>query len=451
MPRQSGNFLLQALLALSLVFAFVPFFASHMSALDANDKMYAATRQVDTATTAARIFIRENAANIKYDKTVIAGDDFADLLEPYGLPLGFVPRTALGQDMALVIEKAPDMISAHLELTGGDLSTLQQAELARRIGFYADYKDGAVNVGVVLDDAFSDIVRRSEVLSDNTAFLTDLDMGGFVFDNAGRVYARRGEFDTGQATTFALTGVENGRKVRSSIDNLAATRAVFQSADGAPALALTRGGITAATVSAKTVSMFGDGGNLKTDVAAVYELSMTAGRTGFTGGGKWNVQGNVIADRINFSVERLDVSSYINVARGQDVFIDPDELVYSARSGIETDVLAASNITMRDQTSDAINDGQTGAVILDIRPAGTSVLPDALVDGIDNSSFAIIASPSDDDGRTVDCKSVVGNLGRVYNQASLAQYIVCQYAYWLRLEQRIDIKKCMMDGGGNCE
>ena len=97
MSRQSGNFLLQALLALSLIFAFIPFLAQHLARRDTDSQMYSVTRQVDVASTAARIFIRENAAHIQYDKTVVAGNDFADLLEPYGLPLGFVPRTALGR------------------------------------------------------------------------------------------------------------------------------------------------------------------------------------------------------------------------------------------------------------------------------------------------------------------------------------------------------------------
>jgi len=58
-PRnQSGNFLLQALLALTCVFAFIPFFVRRMAARDMSTQMYSATRQIDTAATAARIYIR---------------------------------------------------------------------------------------------------------------------------------------------------------------------------------------------------------------------------------------------------------------------------------------------------------------------------------------------------------------------------------------------------------
>ena len=450
MSRQSGNFLLQALLALSLIFAFIPFLAERLATRETDAQMYSATRQVDVAVTAARIFIRENASNIGYDRTVVAGADFSDLLEPYGLPLGFVPRTALGQDISLVINKTPQEVTAYLELSGGNLSAVRTAELARRIGFYATSVGSVINVGIALDEGFSDVVRRNENNLEAGAFLTDLDMGGFVFDNAGAAIARTGTFNTAMTNTLSVAGTENGRKVRSKIEDLSATRAVFQSKNGEAALSLVRGTLTADSVDARTVARFGDTGNFTADTASVYEFSMTAGRTGFSGPGAWNVRGNVVSDRINFSVERLDVSSYINVARGQDVYINPDNLEYSARSGIETDILIASNVTMRDQTSDALSSGGTGAVVIDVRPAGTSYLPDAYVNDVDNAAFEIIASPDDADGKTVDCKAVVSQLDGSYNQRSLSQYIICQYVYWQRLEMRMNIIQCLKEGRGDC-
>lgn len=450
MQSQRGNFLMQALLALTLIFAFVPFIAMRMGRRDLDSKMYAATRQVELAQTAARIFIRENANNIAYDTTVVNGNAFADLLEPYGLPLGFVPRTALGQDMVLIINKTPTEVSAHLELRGGDLSPLERAELARRIGFYAVDTDNGVNVGIALEDVYSDVVRRNEPDVGNSGFLTDLDLGGFGLDRGGAVFARNGDFETGQFGVLAVSGIENGRKVRSTIDRISAVKTVFQSRTGAAALSLTRGTLATGGLTAKTVAMFGDTGNFVSEAASVYDFSMSAGRTGFSGPADWEVRGNVVSDKINFSVERIEIDSFINAARGQDVFIGTDELEYSARSGIEVGYLAASNITMRDQTSDALSRGESGAVVIDIRPAGTSVLPDALLDSISNDAFAIIARPDDDDGKTVDCKSVITSLDGVYNKNSLSQYIICQYVYWQRLEKRIDIKRCLMEGRGNC-
>ena len=450
MQRQSGNFLLQALLALTLIFSFIPFFAGRLAARDMDSQMYATTQKVDVAQTAARIFIRNRANDLPYNTTVVSGDAFSDLLEPYGLPLGFIPRTALGQDISLVINKTALAVNAYLQLSGGDLSDVQTAELARRIGFYASISGDDILVGLALDAAYSDVVRRNETDLDNSAFLTDLDMGGFIFDNGGGVFARRGEFDTGEFNTLSVFGTEDGRKVRNTIDVLMTNRAIFQSSLGESALSLTRGSLYVGSVNAKTVSQFGDTGNFTSNVASVYDFAMTAGRTSFSGPLEWNVNGNIFSENINFSMERLEISSYIDATRGQDVYIDPDDLEYSSRSGIETGSIIASNITMRDQTSDALNNGETGAIILDIRLAGTSMLPDLLLDTIDNGVFKIISKPSANDSKTDDCRAIIADLGGRYNQKSLSQYIICQYVFWHRLEQRINIKQCLLDGRSDC-
>ena len=450
MRQHSGNFLLQALLALTLIFSFIPFFAERLAARDMDAQMYASSQKVDVAQTAARIFIRERANDLPYNTTVVSGDAFSDLLEPYGLPLGFMPRTAMGQNISLVIEKNATAVSGYLELSGGDMSGVQLAELARRIGFYASVSGDRILVGIPLDVAYSDVVRRNETDLDNSAFLTDLDMGGFRFNNGGQVFARRGTFDSGQFDTLSIFGTEDGRKVRNSIDVMITSRAVFQSALGESALSLTRGTLYVGSINARTVSQFGDTGSFTSNSASVYDFAMTAGRTSFSGPLEWNVGGDLLTENINFSVERLEIDSYIDASRGQDVYIDPDELSYSTRSGIETDSIVASNITMRDQTSDALNSGETGAVILDIRPAGTSVLPDLLLDTIDNAAFDILSDPSDSAAKTIDCRTIITDLGGRYNQRSLSQYIICQYVFWQRLEKRIDVKQCLLDGRSGC-
>lgn len=449
--HQSGNFLLQALLALTCIFAFMPFVATRLATRDTATQMYASTRQIDIAHTAARIFVRENANALAYNQTVFSGNNFVDTLEPYGLPLGFIPRTAMGQNISLVVDKDATNISAYLKMTGGDMSGVQLAEMARRLGFYASVDNGDLIVGIALDDAYSDVVRRNDIDLDSGAFLADLNMGGYSLENIGGIIMRRGEFETGEFTTLSLVGTENGRKVKNAIKTINTDKSVFQSADGTSALSLTRGSLSVASVDARTVAAFGDTGNFTARSAATYDFAMTAGRTSFTGPNEWNVHGNVVSDKINFSVERLEISSFLNASRGQDVYINTDTLEYSANSGIQVGSIATSNITMRDQTSDALSQGQTGAVILDIRPAGTSILPDILVNGIDNAAFAIIASPSRDSADTIDCRSVISSTDSSYNAKSLAQYVVCQYMYWVRLEQRIDIKQCLLDGKSDCE
>lgn len=453
MSRQNGNFLLQALLALALIFSFIPFFAGRLASRDLDSQMYAATQKVEVAQTAAQIFVRENANDLPYNTTKVSGNTFSDLLESYGLPLGFVPRTALGQDISLVINKTPLAVTAYLELSGGDLSPLQLAELARRIGFYASVSGDIITVGLALDAVYSDVVRRNESDLNNSAFLTDLDMGGYTFDNGGEIFARRGEFETAQIGTLSVFGVENGRDTRNNIESMAANLAVFQSSLGESALSLTRGALHVNNISARTLSQFGDTGNFTSNAASAYDFAMTAGRTSFYGPLDWTVGGDVISENINFSVERLDIDSYIDASRGQDVYIDPDELEVSSRTGIEAGTVIASNITMRDQTSDALNSGETGLVILDIRPSGTSVLPDVLLDGINNDAFEILAEPTSDSDKTESCRDVIAQLdNRVrYNAKSLSQYLVCQYIYWQRLEQRIDMKQCLLEGGTNCD
>lgn len=451
MQYQKGNFLLQALLALALIFSFIPFFAQRLAARDMDAQMYASTQKVELAQTAARIFIRERANDLPYNVTVISGDTFSDLLESYGLPLGFVPQTALGQDISLVVNKTPVAVNAYLQLTGGDLTDVQLAELARRIGFYAAVSGKSITVGLALDSVYSDVVRRNEQDLNNSAFLTNLDMGGFSLNNGGDVFARRGEFDSGQFDTLSIYGTEDGRKVRSTINLMVADKAVFQSRLGESALSLTRGSLYVGDISVRTVSAFGDTGNFTSNAASVYDFAMTAGRTSFSGPLDWTVNGDVISENINFSVERLDINSYLDASRGQDVYIDPDDLEYSSRSGIETSRIVTSNITMRDQTSDALNEGEAGAIVLDIRPADTSILPDVLLDGINNDGLSIISKPSAEDDKMQTCRDIISKLEGRYNAKSLSQYIICQYYFWQRLEKRIDIKQCLMEGRSDCK
>lgn len=451
MQTQRGNFLLQALLAMTLIFAFVPFVVQRMALRDLAAQMYATTRQIDVAQTAARIFIRENATKLPYETVVLTGNDFSDTLEPYGLPLGFVPRTPLGQDIALVLMRDEAMVTGYLEITGGNLSPVQNAELARRIGFYANVDGDTLLVGLALDEMYSDVVRRNETNLDNSAFLVDLDMGNFSLNGIKQGFARRGEFDTAEIGTLSIIGTENGKKEKSTITAIDANKAVFQSKTGESALTLTRGMMLVGNLDARTVAKFGDTGNFTSNAASVYNFSMTAGSSSFTGPSKWEVMGNVVSDNITFSVERLEIKSSLNASRGQDVYINPDALEYSSNTGISADFVAASNITLRDQTSDALMNGKTGAVVLDIRPAGTSLLPDALLDSVNNANFSIIKNPSDDTGDTVDCESVIKEIRGVYNSKSISQYLVCQYVYWQRLEQRIDITQCMLNGGTNCD
>jgi hypothetical protein len=170
------------------------------------------------------------------------------------------------------------------------------------------------------------------------------------------------------------------------------------------------------------------------------------------------VNGSLVLENMTLSLERLEVGSLINASRGQEVYINENELTVSTKSGIETIDILATNITVRDQISSALANGGTGPVLVDVRVAGTSILPDVWVAGTSNGEMAIISDPAASNGQTTDCRTIVGTVSSraglsaqiSYNNASLLQNIVCRYVFWQRLEKRIDIKKCLMEGKGNC-
>lgn len=449
MRKQSGNFLLQALLALTLVFAFMPFFASRIASRDRAAQMYAATEQIETAYSAARIYLREEKENLPYAKQELNKEKFVSVLENYGLPLGFIPQTHFNQDISLIINKTEDGIYGYINVTGGKLSKIQLAELARRIGFYAKVKGNNIEVDIPLDTMYSDIVSKKET-DENVGFLSELDMNDFNIDKAGVFFARNGMFESAQFTTLSLYGVEESRKDKNKISDLYANKAVFQSGDGGAALSLTRGEINTSNVSLRTISRFGTTGAFESNVASVYDFSMTEGRTGFEGPADWLVHGSVRADNFSFTVDRLDIGSFLDASRGQDVYVDPDSLSYSSKNGIDVKNIYAANISLRDQTSYGLLDGQSGALLIDIRPAGVSLLPDVYVDSINNDSFEIIADPKDTMGKKVSCKDIISQMDVVYNSKSLAQNIICQYVFWQRLESRINIKQCLKSGHSDC-
>jgi hypothetical protein len=191
-------------------------------------------------------------------------------------------------------------------------------------------------------------------------------------------------------------------------------------------------------------------GGFESNVASVYEFSMAEGKTGFVGPSDWLIRGSVTSDNFSFITDRLDIGAYLDASRGQDVYIDSNTLQYNSKMGVNVKNIYAANISLRDQTSYGLLNGLTGPLLIDIRPAGTSVLPDVNVDTINNDFFKIIADPKDTDGKTISCRDVISELKGTYNSKSLAQNIICQYVFWQRLESRINIKQCLNEGRNDC-
>ena len=449
MQKQTGNFLLQALLALTLVFAFMPFFATRISSRDMAAQMYAATEQVESAYAAARVYLYEEKDNLPYKKQHLSKESFVSVLENYGLPLGFVPKTYFNQDISLIIDKSENGIYAFINVSGGKLSKSQLSELARRIGFYANVHGNNIEVDIPLDVMYSDIVSKKET-NENVGFLSELDMNDKSIDKVGVLFARNGEFESAQFNTLSLYGVEESRKDKNKISDLYANKTVFQSADGGAALSLSRGEIKTGSASLRTISRFGTTGGFESNVASIYDFSMTEDRTGFEGPADWVVHGSVRADNFSFTTDRLDIGSYLDASRGQDVYVDLKTLSYNTNKGVDVKNIYAANISLRDQTSYGLLNGQSGALLVDIRPAGTSLLPDVYVDDINNDSFEIIADPKDASDKTISCREIINQLDVAYNKESLAQNIICQYVFWQRLESRINIKQCLQSGRDDC-
>ncbi len=450
MQKQSGNFLLQALLALTLIIGFMPLFTNKIATQEQDARMNTAVKQIEMASTAAKIYIQENLNDINFETTTISGDKFTDLLEPYGLPLGFIPKTSYNQDLSLVIVKSDTEIYAYIQGTGGNMTENELAQQARRIGFYGSYEDNIIYAIVPLSEAFQDLVPLKERNLTNSGFLVDLNMGDFDIENTSMLLGRNGEFETTQIKNLSLLGIETTFDERNEIKNMNSNIVVFQSDQGDAALTINTGLLQTDFLSARTFSEYGSASNLLAENVAVYDFTMSAGSTSFTGPADWEVRGDVIANDTSFSTERLEITSFIDASGGQDVFISPDSLEYSTNTGITTEYIYTANITMRDQTSSAILQGQTGAIILDIRPAGTSLLPDALVSWINNDEIKILKEPLEQSSDTISCKEHITTLGGTYNAKSVSQYIICRYLFLQALEERINAKECLLQGGSNC-
>ncbi|MCL1902072.1 MAG: hypothetical protein FWG18_00400 [Alphaproteobacteria bacterium] len=465
--------MLQALLALSIIIAFMPFLVRKMSGAELSAKMAATTAQIESASRAASEYIRDNSDQLPYGVALFEHDKFVDALEPYGLPLGFVARTPFEQNISMVTIKNEEEAIAFIAIAPGKMSHAARAELSVRIGFWASEFDaedkvlrGATAGWVLEPDAFGwkpnqnaiyvrasgasefseMLARRARNINDNK-FHTDLNMGGYDIRAANNIAAREGNFKNVLAGDFVLSGIEDGRKMRNRFGELNIRRATFNES-----LNVTKGVLNVKNLSTPTIAKYGEPPNLNTDTLSVYDFTMAAGRTAFAGPLVWDIRENAVLENVTLDTERLEVSGFINAARGQDVFIDEYEFTYSAKSGIEADYIAATNLTLRDQTSSALLAGGTGPVIIDIRLSGVTVLPDAEIADINNDGILIISSIDDASGATTGCRNIIGNLGAsyTYNSKSLSQNIVCRYVFWQRLERRIDLKKCLLEGKSGC-
>jgi hypothetical protein len=452
-------------------------FAKKIQDKNASRENAAVVRQIGAAFDAARAFVYEEFDNFPDGIKAFSGDDFVESLEPFGLPLGFQPSTPLGQSVSLVVSKnGRDMFSV-LVLHGGKTNELRRAEILTRVGFWGAVidDDGAVvgatggwraddvPNGLILspddilvrvpeDDEFSELVSRSSKKPGKNVFHTDLEMDGRDVSAVGTLSANAGRAKNAAANDFVLSGTESDRKNRNDIGTVRAGSVRFSASDGNP-LTITRSDLKTGLFSAGSIANYGDLPALTAGRLAVRDFNMTAGRSGFAGPAHWDIKTNAFLTNIILSVEKLSIASFLDTSRGQDVFLSPDDsnqLEYTAGSGVRATTVKAAHIVLRDQISSDLLAGGSGDALLEIWPAGTSVLQDVLVSGINNDSLNIPISAADNSGKLETCRSIIARFGGRYNQASLSDYVICRFVMLNRIEHRIEIKKCLLGGGTNC-
>lgn len=442
MRKQSGNFLLQALLALTLVFAFLPFLAGKLSSRDMTNKLYSAKEIIDTAQIAARIYLTENIDSLAY-KTYIysdAGDspNFFTTLEPYGLPLGFKAKTIFNQNIDFVIDKqyiaGQPMVDAYLKVDQGNMTKYQMSELTRMLGFYAVKEQDYIKVYVPTteqESEFQDIVLRSEP-ANAIGFKDSLDMNGNDIVNVkemGKDYLLTANVDEDGIGGFTnLTFKEPVTIDKLSVSNSVTFRGKLK---------------TSGKISAFNII---DGGNIGGDGSVVNNI-LTAGTNVGTllinnavlYAKLWDVGGEVNAPYAIFKIENLslsnvDVKFYEAACSGERG---------RANCGVSVDTLRASKIRYTDSAGKQTDVG--------VDPGDVFQFDDVIINSIAWKNIALIRHRYGYGSGTsgvVSCDSVISGTFQSDNHLSLDEHsliglIACKYIYLERLERRIKRYICV--------
>jgi len=216
-------------------------------------------------------------------------------------------------------------------------------------------------------------------------------------------------------------------------------------------LTIVRSDLRVGNFSAASVASFGELPSLSVKNLRARDFSMT--RAAFAGPGKWEIKSGANFTNITLNVGKISISSFLDTSRGQDVYVSEfgEADGYSSGSGIRANVVKTDNIILRDQTSAGLISGAAGAALIEIRPGGTTLVPDVLLSGVNNDALQIPISAADGGGKFESCRAIILRHGGKYNSESLANSIVCQFVMYNRIERRIDIKRCLINGGVNCD
>jgi hypothetical protein len=472
LQKQNGNFLLQALLALTLVFAFMPFLANKLAARDMSAKMYSAKTSIETLHDVARVYLRDKSIQdgFNYGNTNYSGQTLIDTLMPYGLPSGFNTTTSLNQNISLDINKEAKKngngytLEANVVATRGNLSDYQLAELARMVGFFAHASDGNIYVSVPVDAIYSDLVSRRET-DEHIGFLTELDMNWNRIENVGELHAESGNFYRARIDTLALMG--GGLKSQTgggSSSNANVFRLLkgdkfrFNKKDSSsPALSVS-GDLAVQSASSQSVAGYGDylknfnmsgSGEIKDLIMSpflnnngvyTYGKFIMKEKPGFENKLYLTIGGSLNAQNTEMSASSVSVV-------GTNLWVEGSSIESSSENtGVNTGGLYVSKITFSDASfSELKGNPSAGNDLAFIELSGVSSFPDVVL-GKNNDFMTgtkVVQYPNKN--YTTSCPEILGNYfgksGEI-DKGSLMQNILCQYIYLERLERRINCVLC---------
>lgn len=433
MQKQSGNFLLQALLGLTLVFAFLPFFAGKLASRDMTAKLYSVKELVDTAQTAARIYLTEVKDDLPYPAVYVYSEapnsnhNFLSTLTKYGLPLGFNPKTIFNQYIDFVIEKNQDaegqpIINAYLKIPQENMTKMQLAELTRMIGVYAIRNNSTIKVYVPIKEEaeYQEVVLRQEPENAN-GFQVDLDMGfnsisGFsqltvgTEDNGGVGDVNESQFTNlifpNQVTIGGLNvlgkatykkGLETSGKitVRNLLDNVGAVGKIKE---------------------------------MYTSEANVGDFYTTP--TATISAANWHIKSEVYAPSLSVASKYAKFGD-VNVLA---ISNDPENF------NIETKKIYVSTVEKR-------NSAEQYQPISNANPSDVMELDDLLANDINWAGMLIIKNKYSNVAGTETCGTALGgiNVGDI-SESSLVGMILCKYIFLERLERRIKAFNAFVSG-----
>lgn len=504
MQKQRGNFLLQALLALTLVFGFMPFFANKLSSRDMQARFYSTVGQIETAYTASRIYVREKKDNLTTGELTFDGNpdlhlNFNKELEPYGLPLGFNPQTVFGQNISLDINRSDEgVVTAQLKINGGDLSKFELTQLVRMIGFDSTISDeNVIIINVPVEELYSDIVLRREP-EGNIGFLTQLDMGGHRIDNIGVLYADTGHANQISAFDLSLTGNEAQTSEITSID---AEYTLFKTDSGWSISDLwsdqaermitlvlqnselnINDNLTLANIRCLLtgcpnlhVVTVDDENPSEAYVESLAFFDSVNGQevVGMLYGPhgedtSWLVEGDILWKGLGYFV--VDGSVTANKIKGLNFSIMEDSFsTYEQMSGITTDRLITDKLIVSrllfspivnvNSANDVERVGNQLDVVIDFK--GTTYLPDLIRSPDSVSGFSVARVVDNDDIKIIlypyssaigerglgTCRDIINSIREdvnisisKYDEHSVLQNIICKYEFYKRIEHRLNWK-----------